>query len=440
MVYTILKHLLGLTLTTYFKTIKVTGKENIPSTGPIIFVANHPSTLMDPVVIGAIVKPQIYFLAAAEFMGKGVVTWLMSKLFNMIPVYRPDTQPNKTAKNADIFEKCYTHLANKGSILIFPEGSSVTEKHLRSLKTGTARIALGTEKMSDVKVQIIPIGLNYTDPHTFQSDLFVNIGMPIYTTGIELNSITDEFEKAKALTAIIHERLKENVFHIEDIRLEALFEKISNVSKHELQSTEGKKLDLTERFELGQDIQKGLEFYAKKHPEVLEILDNKLDNYIKRASFYGITDASVARGSSKIGWFDYVKIILGIPVFTIGYATNALPYFFSIWAVRKMKVDESFQGSIGLSFGLISYLIWYIGWGVFISKLTGIWWTGFALFAVVYLTGMFTLSYIRLIKNTRQQGNLKRLLKKNRNLLESLQDERAQIMDDIVMYSEMVEN
>lgn len=427
-----------LTLSTYFKNIKVTGKENIPSQGPIIFVANHPSTLMDPVVIGALVKPKIYFLAAAEFMGKGMVTWLMGNLLNMIPVYRPETLPNKASKNTDVFEKCYAHLAKKGSILIFPEGSSATEKRLRSLKTGTARIVLGAEKNKDIKIQIIPIGLNYTDPHAFQSDVFVSVGKPISTSISVLDGITDEFEKAKVLTSIIEENLKENLIHIEDERLELLFEKVATVSKHEVQSVEGKKPGLKGRFNLSQDIQKGLEFYAKKHPEVLEILNNKLDNYIKRSSFYGITDASVARGSSQISWFDYVKIILGIPAFLFGYVTNSLPYFFSLWAVRKMKVDHAFQGSIGLSFGLISYLIWYIGWGVLFSKIIGIWWAGFALFAVVYFTGMFTLSYLRLIINIRQQGNLKRMLKKNRNLLGSLQEERAQIMDDIVMYSEMV--
>jgi 1-acyl-sn-glycerol-3-phosphate acyltransferase len=253
-----------LALSTYFKIIKVTGKENIPVQGPIIFVANHPSTLMDPVVIGALIKPQIYFLAAAEFMGKGIVTKIMGSLFNMIPVYRPDTLPNKASKNSDVFEKCYAHLSSNGAILIFPEGSSATEKRLRSLKTGTARIALGTEKNNDVQVQIVPIGLNYTDPHTFQSDVFVSIGKPILTSIPELNDITDEFKRAKALTAIIEKRLKENLIHIEDERLELLFEKIATISKHELQSVAGKKLSIKDRFELSIDIQKGLEFYAKK--------------------------------------------------------------------------------------------------------------------------------------------------------------------------------
>ena len=194
MVYTFLKHLLRLVLSSYFKTIKVTGKENIPTDGPIIFVANHPSTLMDPVVIGSIVKQQIYFLAAAEFMGKGVLKWAMGYLFNMIPVYRTTTQPGKQSKNVGVFDKCYEHLGKHGSILIFPEGISITQKRLSPLKTGTARMVIGAEQRSDIKVQIVPIGLNYTDPHTFQTELFVRIGKPITTDLKELQNIDDDFE------------------------------------------------------------------------------------------------------------------------------------------------------------------------------------------------------------------------------------------------------
>ena len=438
MVYVFLKYLLRLTLSSYFKIIKVSGKENIPKEGPIIFVANHPSTLMDPIVIGAIVKPQIYFLAAAEFMGKGILPKIMGSLFNMIPVYRPDTLPNKAAKNSDVFEKCYSHLGDNGSILIFPEGSSVTEKRLRPLKTGTARIAYGTENSTGVKVQIIPIGLNYSDPHSFQSELYVSIGKPIITSSVELNAIQDDFEKAKVLTEIISDKLKENLIHLEDERIDSIFEKIRVVSNHELQSFEGEKPDLEAKFKLSQEISEGLSYYGQKHPEVIEIISRKLDNYIKRASFYGVSDASISRGAT-VKWEEYVRIILGIPVFVFGYITNSLPYFASIWTFRKFKIDTSFQGSIGISLGLIYYLIWYIGWGIFLSQITHLWWFGIIFLAFVYAAGLYTIRYLTLIKNMQQQGKLKRLLKRNRNVYESLQDERTELMKEIVMYSEIIE-
>lgn len=425
-----------LTLKSYFKVLKVTGKENIPADGPIIFVANHPSTLMDPVVIGAIVRQQLYFLAAAEFMGKGIITWLMQKLFNMIPIYRPNTLPDKSVKNGDVFEKCFMHLSNKGSILIFPEGSSITEKKLRPLKTGVARIAFGTEKQHDVQVHIVPIGLNYSDPHSFQSELYVRIGKPILTSDIDALQMEDEFEKAKALTQIIEDRLKENLIHLEDEKLEALFDKVRRVSAHELRVANHQKLGLEDKFKLDQEIQEGMAYYANKHPEVLEMITRNLDNYIRRSEFYGVNDSTISKGVGQISWYDYIRIILGIPVFVIGFLANSLPYYTTIRIFRRLKIDPSFHGSIGMSLGMVLYLIWYIGWGVYVSNFTGYWWFGFLIITVVYLTGRFTLKYLSLIFQMRQQGKLNRLLRKDRNVLETLFEERNEIIKEIVMYSE----
>jgi 1-acyl-sn-glycerol-3-phosphate acyltransferase len=425
-----------LTLKSYFKVLKVEGKENIPKNGSIIFVANHPSTLMNPIVIGAIVPPQIYFLAAAEFMGKGLVSWLMQRLFNMIPVYRPQTLPNKSAKNVNVFEKCFTHLSNNGSILIFPEGSSVTEKKLRPLKTGVARIAYGAKERYDVNVQIVPIGLNYSDPHSFQSELYVRVGESISIFTEYLDKIEDSFERAKALTQVIEEKLKENLIHVEDERLESLFEKIRWISKHELRIIKLGNVGLKDKFKLDQEIQDGLAFYSKKQPEVLELITRNLDNYISRSEFYGLSDSAISNGVKLVSWYDYVRIILGIPVFFLGLIGNGLPYYGSIWFFRRLKVDPSFHGSIGMSIGMVLYLVWYIGWGVYISQLTNLWWLGLLVVVFSYLSGRFTLKYLSLISQMREQGKLNRLLHKDRNVLESLLDERAEIIKEIVTFSD----
>ena len=49
------------------------------------------------------------------------------------------------------------------------------------IKTGVAIIALGAEAKYnfELDLSIVPIGLNYSNPHNFKSDVFVNIGKPI---------------------------------------------------------------------------------------------------------------------------------------------------------------------------------------------------------------------------------------------------------------------
>ena len=70
--------------------------------------------------------------------------WLFP-LLNLIPVFRTRETPELMHKNKFMFSHCFNHLADSGSILIFPEGFSVTERRMRKLKAGAARIALGVE-------------------------------------------------------------------------------------------------------------------------------------------------------------------------------------------------------------------------------------------------------------------------------------------------------
>ncbi len=438
MIYVFLKYLMRLALNSYFKVIKVSGQENIPKEGPILFVSNHPSTLMDPIVIGVFVKHEIYFLAAAEFMGKGIQKILMEKWFNMIPIYRASTQPKKTSNNKNVFEKCYAHFKSKGSILIFPEGTSVTQKRLLPVKTGAARMVIGAELDGSPQVQIVPIGLNYSDPHTFQSELFVSIGKPINTANSAIESIHDEFERAVKLTEEIESQMKENLIHLEDEKLDSIFSKIRILTQRQFQDSAKEKRPLDTQFNLDQQIQVGLHYYNSKRPELIDEMNHKLDNYLKRSMFYGLTDGSVFHSNQKISWFDYGKIILGTPLFILGFLFNALPYYLTIWIFRKLKVSESFQGSIGFSIGIILYLIWYASIGIFTGRSVDIWWVGLVAVVLVYCSGRFTLQFIALISQMRQKGTLKSLFNRNRNILESLKREREEIINEILDYASQI--
>src|SRR5205085_1767241 len=112
--------------------------------------------------------------------------------------------------NDEVFSKCFEHLKNKGAILIFPEGVSLTNRQLKKIKTGTARIAFGAEAGNDFNlgVKIISIGLNYSDPHSFHSDLFINIDESINVADYETHYREDAFTAANKLTDEIRARLE----------------------------------------------------------------------------------------------------------------------------------------------------------------------------------------------------------------------------------------
>ena len=155
MLYKIFKWLFTLTVKGYFRSIYIQGFENVPKDGPVIFASNHNSAFMDPIILGVHIKQSVYFLARGEAFKSKLASFFFN-LLNMIPVYRPEITPEKVHKNKEVFQKCYDHLTKGKTIIIFPEGFSKTERRLRKIKTGLARIALGAEEQNNFE-----LGLGY---------------------------------------------------------------------------------------------------------------------------------------------------------------------------------------------------------------------------------------------------------------------------------------
>ena len=71
----------------YYSTIRISGAERVPRDGPILLVANHANSLVDPMVLGLAVHRRIRYLAKGPLFEMPVVGALMRWL-GMIPVWR----------------------------------------------------------------------------------------------------------------------------------------------------------------------------------------------------------------------------------------------------------------------------------------------------------------------------------------------------------------
>mgnify|MGYP000935017279 FL=1 len=124
---------------------EVEGKENIPSNGPLLVVANH-FHFLDPLALIHTTPWPMEFVGGAQTPNApGTVGWL-SKAFGVIPTYR-GTGSRETLQNAEEI------LKQKGILAIFPEGGSWAQV-LRPPRPGTAFLAWRT------KAQILPVGLD----------------------------------------------------------------------------------------------------------------------------------------------------------------------------------------------------------------------------------------------------------------------------------------
>lgn len=357
--YSFLKILCRLTLIGYFRKVKIEGRKNIKKKGPYIFISNHPSAFMDPVVVASMIKPTVYFLAAGEYMGKGFKYWFMHRFLNMIPVYRPSTMPGDTHKNEAIFDKCIEHLNRGRSILVFPEGASVTEKKINPLKTGVARIVRATEIANQMKanIEIIPIGLNYSDPHTFRSDLFVNIGEPLKASDYLTDSEETAVVEVKELTHQMEEALISTVLHMENFELEEMLDKVNSTYSRDLKSELGVGYDAqAKEFELNKLIINAFNYFKTSSPEDYAKMRAELDSYVSKLDKLGFNDKELRKVKTKAGLGQIIFLITGAPIFLIGFIGNIIPHQLTTMLQKSLKVKDSFKGSIIIGTGMFIFL------------------------------------------------------------------------------------
>ncbi len=435
MLYRILKFLSKLTLWGYFRRTTVMGKENIPKDGPYLFVANHPSAFMDPIVIATSVQPSIYFIAAGEYVGKGIKGWFFKRMLHMIPVYRPSTRPEDTHKNKEMFSQCYSHLSGKGALLIFPEGVSLTERKLKPLKTGAARIAIGAEKLNnfELDIAIVPIGLNYSNPHQFRSDLFVNIGKPIYVSDFKDNDSENEIELAKRITLEVQQKMERTILHLETDDADSMLEKLNLIYGRELKKSRSIGFEGQEKeFLMHQDFVKAIDFFQINSPKDYAIIEQEIDEYLSTLNENELSDKNIAEYNGSKQFRRYFSFIIGFPYFLLGLLNNFIPYKLVGMITNRIKIDQTFTGSISLAIGLFVFLIWYCTLPIFIGNWIG--WPAVFYPILMYVTGLYSLLYFTAIKYSKQRNHFRKALKKDTPLIKSLTSKRTSIVAKIQLF------
>ena len=120
-IYYFLKLYVPLSFRFYFRKIRIKGRENVPSQGPVIFAPNHQNAFFDALVIGAETSLNPWFLTRASIFGSSFVRALLTSM-GMLPIYRIRDGLTNVRKNDAVIEKCSALLRKKHSLLIFPAG------------------------------------------------------------------------------------------------------------------------------------------------------------------------------------------------------------------------------------------------------------------------------------------------------------------------------
>lgn len=149
----------------------------LPAEGPVLVVANHNNSLVDPALVAATLGRNVRFLAKAPLFTHPLIGWLVRGV-GSVPVYRQQDDPTLVSQNLDSFRDVHRVLAAGAVVGLFPEGISHSASRLAPLKTGAARMAIGASAQLKHDFPIVAVGLVFRDRDAFRSEAHVIVGEP----------------------------------------------------------------------------------------------------------------------------------------------------------------------------------------------------------------------------------------------------------------------
>ena len=403
--YRIVRPLARIALKIYFKKIYLTGTEHLPKDKPIILAANHPTAFLEPCLLACTLPVPLHFIVRGDLFQKEIHRQLLESL-HMIPMYRMKDIGIKGVKNNfSSLDRVYDLLQENKTILILAEGTTEHEKRLRPIRKGTARMALGAiKKYPSLEVQIVPIGVNYSDVLSFRSTVMLDIGPPMDVNAYLAKTEQHPAKTIKQITTDLQVRLEQQVVNIKKLEDEPLIEQLLIMLENDpppsfLPVQVNNRAPLLDAMTITNTINR-MDSQKKEHLQVL------LQDYMQQLKQLKISDASVV-ASKKASIFDYFLLVIGYIPYLLGYFANFPPLFFGKWWADNKVKEVVFYASIKASFALSAYIVYFL----FLLVLG--FWVGQTWFwltiGCIPLLGFFALYYMEVrqkVKNARQKEQL----------------------------------
>ncbi|MET0853956.1 MAG: lysophospholipid acyltransferase family protein [Microterricola sp.] len=150
LVYLVGRGLIGVVAKTIFRPT-ITGRENVPKTGPVILASNHLS-FIDSIVIPISAPRRVQFLAKSHyFTGTGFKGWVSRTFFTSIGAVSVERGVGQAAQAA--LDQGKQILEGGNAFALYPEGTRSIDGRLYRGRTGIAWLALTTG------ATVVPVGL-----------------------------------------------------------------------------------------------------------------------------------------------------------------------------------------------------------------------------------------------------------------------------------------
>jgi 1-acyl-sn-glycerol-3-phosphate acyltransferase len=437
MLYAFLKLIYNIGLRVFFRRFEVRNRHLMPNEGPLLLVSNHPNTFMDPIVTASLLRQPVFFIAKSTVFGSSFQNWMLRQM-HLIPIHRREDNPGQPVSNEEAFAASFKALQQQKTLLIFPEGNSFNQRRLRKIKTGTARIALGAEADANygLGIKILPVGLNYSAPTRFRSDVFVDVGEPITVADYATAYRQDGQAAVLALTEEIRQRLEQLIIHTPTDEEDELARQVEAIYKERLTATAPAQAAPHEQdFLLTKAIVRSISHFSQTQPVRVVALKQKLSSYMLQLRRLRLQDTLMGKRSDTVlrqSILNLLYLVLGLPLYLYGLLHNYLPYIIPSKVARAVTKEEEWHAPIMLTVGIFTFPLFYLleVWLVQDSFELPLPW------AVLYflslpVSGFFTLHYWNTLQHTQEHWLLLRLFAKRQDLVESLKRQRHEIIAEL---------
>lgn len=289
-----------------FHQVDVAGSP-IPA-GPVLVVANHPNSLLDPLIIFHVAGRPTRPLAKAPLFEQMLLGTVLRGLGGL-PVYRRQDDPAQMHRNDETFRRAIEALVAGDAVQIYPEGTSHSLPSLAPLRTGAARIALGAETACDWKLglRIVPIGLSYTRKTRFRGKVLATIGAPFTIEGLRAQHETDPQEAVRMLTARMLDALADVTINAPSHEDAALIDVAERMYAREKGLATWREHDpLSERMPRIQAFARGLAWLHASEPEQYAQLARRVRRHRQKLALLGVEEGDVPVSYSPASVTSYV--------------------------------------------------------------------------------------------------------------------------------------
>ncbi|HEX9691708.1 MAG TPA: lysophospholipid acyltransferase family protein [Gemmatimonadales bacterium] len=334
------------------------GGQTVPGRGPVLLVANHPNSLLDPVLVIAASRRKVRFLAKATLFTDSKVGWLV-RGSGAIPVYRRADDPRQMARNEEMFQAVHQALAGGAAVGIFPEGLSHSEPSLAPLKTGAARIALGAARRLDRSFPVVPVGLVFRSKDVFRSEAQVVIGPPIAWDDLASRD-ADDARSVRELTDRIATALRRVTVNLDEWEDRPIVESALEVWESEFGGTG----DPSERIARTAETTRILHALRARPDGAHHALIEAVRQHAIRLHRLRLGPRDLARDTTAgaaVRWSARRLAIVSLPAVLIAVASYLMfwvPYTITGRVAARMQPDTDQRSTYKLMVGTAVYGIW----------------------------------------------------------------------------------